>query len=114
MDELVPNVKSPLNTHLSFAACRLPTYPGRVIEPATLWERLPPETQQAVRQHWDGTVPADVAADITRAGGLDYTWWLGERPRAAAGDWRMRPSFVAYVDQIGAEEWSRRTSGDGD
>ena len=85
-----------------------------MIEPATLWEKLPPETQQAVRQHRDGTVPAEVAADITRAGGLDYTWWLGERPRAAASDWRMRPSFVAYVDQIGAEEWSRRTGGDGD
>jgi len=26
----------------------------------------------------------------------------------------MRPSFVAYVDQIGAEESSRRTSDDGD
>ena len=85
-----------------------------MIEPATLWEKLLPETQQAVRQHRDGTVPADVAADITRAGGLDYTWWLGERPRAAAGDWRMRPSFVAYIDQIGAEKWSRRTSDDGD
>jgi hypothetical protein len=78
-----------------------------VIEPATLWEELLRETQQAVRQHRDGTVPAEVAADITRAGGLDYTWWLGERPRAAAGDWRMRPSFVAYVDSFGAEEDQR-------
>jgi hypothetical protein len=78
-----------------------------VIEPATLWEKLLPETQQAVRQHRDGTVPAEVAADITRAGGLDYTWWLGERPRAAVGDWRMRSSFVAHVDSFGAEEDQR-------
>jgi hypothetical protein len=78
-----------------------------VIEPATLWEELLRETQQAVRQHRDGTVPAEVAADITRAGGLDYTWWLGERPRAAVGDWRMRSSFVAHVDSFGAEEDQR-------
>jgi hypothetical protein len=71
---------------------------------AVLWAKLPPETQQEIRQHWDGTVPAEVAPEITRAGGLDYTWWLGERHRAAAGDWRMRPSFVAYVDSIGAGE----------
>ncbi len=72
--------------------------------PAELWAKLPPETQQAVRQHRDGTVPAQVAADITRAGGLSYTWWLDERPRAAAGDWRLRPSFVAYVDSFGGED----------
>ena len=90
------------------AAIVRPTDSCKVIEPATLWERLPRESQQAVRQYRDGTVPADVAADITRAGGLDYTWWLGERPRPAAGDWRMRPSFVAYVDQIGADEAERR------
>jgi hypothetical protein len=78
-----------------------------VIEPATLWEKLPPETPQAVRQHRDDTVPAEVAADITRAGGLDFTWWLGERPRAAASGSRMRPSFVAYVDSSGVEEDQR-------
>ena len=78
-----------------------------MIEPATLWEKLLPETQQAVRQHRDGTVPAEVAADITRTGGLDYTWWLGECPRAAVGDWRIRSSFVAYVDSFGAEENQR-------
>ena len=77
-----------------------------MIEPATLWEQLPPETQQAVRQHRGGTVPADVAADITRAGGLSYTWWLGERPGASASDWKMRPSFIAYIDSLGAEEGS--------
>jgi hypothetical protein len=68
---------------------------------------MPPETQHTVRQHRDDTVPAEVATDITRAGGLDYTWWLGERPRAAADDWRMRPPFVAYVDSFGVEEDQR-------
>jgi hypothetical protein len=47
-------------------------------------------------------VPADVAADLTRAGGLSYTWWLGDRPPATG--WVLPEYFVAYVDEIVVEE----------
>jgi hypothetical protein len=73
-----------------------------VIDAATLWAKLPPETKQAVRQHRNGTVTADVAADLTRAGGLSYTWWLGDRPPEVG--WVLPAHFVAYVDEIAVEE----------
>jgi hypothetical protein len=64
--------------------------------------KLPPETKQAVRQHRNAMVSADVAADVTRAGGLSYSWWLGV-PSSTEG-WELPAYFVAYVDEIAAEE----------
>jgi hypothetical protein len=74
-----------------------------VAEAAELWAKLPPETKLAVRQHRDGIVSADVAADVTRAGGLSYTWWLGVSGPPVDG-WELPADFVAYVDEIAAEE----------
>ena len=47
-------------------------------------------------------VSADVAAEVTRAGGLSYTWWLGDRPPEVG--WMLPTYFVAYVDEIVLEE----------
>jgi len=46
-----------------------------------------------------GAVPSRSIVDAFRRNRAP-SWWL------AAGDWRMRPAFVAYVDNLAAEESS--------
>lgn len=82
------------------ATCR--SYLGLVIVAAELWARLLPETKLAVRRHRGGVVYTDVAAEVTRASGLSYTWWLGDRPPSEG--WMLPAAFVGYVDEIAAEE----------
>jgi hypothetical protein len=70
-----------------------------MIVAAEPWARLLPETKLAVRRHRGGVVYTDVAAEVTRASGLSYTW-LGDRPPLEG--WMVPAAFVGYVDEIAA------------
>jgi hypothetical protein len=75
-----------------------------VIDPAQLWARLPLEMKLAVLQHWDGVVSADLAADVTRAGDLSYTRWLGDPPLPAPDKLVLPATFVTYIHGLLTEE----------
>lgn len=86
----------------STAVAALPVYPRGMSDPAGLWAKLAPETQQALLRHRRGKVPADVAAEVNRAGGLTTIWWFGDAPPTPE-EWTLQPGFVAFLDEQAAE-----------